>query len=80
MGWRQPNRPSLPYVGMKTGRQCRIMAAEAAGRAYITTDQSLKAHLTAHADAWVRLGEMADRQDAFFKEFGIEPSVQEASV
>jgi hypothetical protein len=49
---------------MKTGRQCRIMAAEAAGRAYITTDENLKAQLTAHADAWAKLGEMADRQDA----------------
>ncbi|HYC98232.1 hypothetical protein [Brevundimonas sp.] len=40
------------------------MAAEAAGRAYITTDEILKAQLTAHAEAWAALGEMADRQDA----------------
>lgn len=40
------------------------MAAEAAGRAYINTDEKLKAHLTAHAEAWARLGVMADQQDA----------------
>lgn len=44
------------------------MAAEAAGRAYITTDTDLKAHLSAQAEAWVRLGEMADRQDGVMKD------------
>lgn len=44
------------------------MAAEAAGRAYITTDENLKAHLTAHAQAWVRLGEMADWQDTMVED------------
>lgn len=44
------------------------MAAEAAGRAYITNDEGLKRHLTAHAAEWVRLGELADRQDAVLKE------------
>ncbi len=48
---------------MKTGRQCRIMAAEAAGRAYITDDEGLKRRLTAQAAEWVRLGELADQQD-----------------
>ena len=38
------------------------MAAEAAGRAYITTDQQLKATLTARSEAWIALGETADRQ------------------
>jgi len=52
------------------------MAAEAAGRAYITTDDSLKAHLIAHSEAWVKMGEMADRQDALIREFGLERSVQ----
>lgn len=40
------------------------MAAEAAGRAYITTDEVLRAQLTAQAQAWEALGERADRQDA----------------
>ena len=44
------------------------MAAEAAGRAYITADEKLKAHFTAHAEAWVRLGVMADWQDAQIKD------------
>lgn len=44
------------------------MAAEAAGRAYITTNEVLKAHLTAHSDAWVALGEEADRQDALVRD------------
>ncbi|HZW16329.1 MAG TPA: hypothetical protein VFF66_08755 [Brevundimonas sp.] len=40
------------------------MAAEAAGRAYVTTDEVLRAQLTAHALAWEALGERADRHDA----------------
>ena len=40
------------------------MAAEAAGRAYITHDLDLKASLTARAEAWIALGEAADRQSA----------------
>lgn len=49
---------------MKTGRQCRILASEAAGQAYITTNIPLKAWLEAHAQEWVRLGEAADKQHA----------------
>ncbi|MDP3803408.1 hypothetical protein [Brevundimonas sp.] len=49
---------------MKTGRQCRIMAAEAAGRAYITPDEGLKARLLRDARAWVRRGERADVREA----------------
>lgn len=56
------------FLGMKTGRQCRIMAAEAAGRAYITHDQTLKAALTARSEAWVVLGETADRQGGWVKD------------
>ncbi len=40
------------------------MAAEAAGRAYITKNETLKAHLTANSEAWVFLGEVADQQDS----------------
>ena len=40
------------------------MAAEAAGRAYITHDEKLRAHFTADSQSWVFLGEVADRQDA----------------
>lgn len=40
------------------------MAAEAAGRAYITKDETLRAHFTADSQSWVFLGEVADRQDA----------------
>lgn len=40
------------------------MAAEAAGRAYITKNETLKAHLTANSQAWIFLGEVADQQDA----------------
>lgn len=38
------------------------MAAEAAGRAYITLDLNLKAALNARSRAWVALGEIADQQ------------------
>ncbi len=44
------------------------MAAEAAGRAYITHDQTLKAALTARSEAWVVLGETADRQGGWVKD------------
>ncbi|HVL42840.1 MAG TPA: hypothetical protein VM348_11835 [Brevundimonas sp.] len=40
------------------------MAAEAAGRAYITKNETLKAHLNDNAQAWVYLGNLADKQDA----------------
>lgn len=40
------------------------MAAEAAGRAYITPDEGLKARLLRDARAWVRRGERADVREA----------------
>lgn len=40
------------------------MAAEAAGKAYISTDPELKRLLSAHSEAWLRVAETADRQDA----------------
>ena len=58
----QPMVAGSRFFRMKTGRQCRILAAEAAGRAYITHDQTLKAALNARSRAWVVLGETADRQ------------------
>lgn len=58
----QPKVVDSRFLGMKTGRQCRIMAAEAAGRAYITLDLKLRAALTARSAAWIALGETADRQ------------------
>lgn len=43
------------------------MAAEAAGQAYITKDEKLRASLTADAEAWLSLGDEADQRAALLK-------------